>query len=130
MMRPPQHLPPQPHRDLAHGRSAVVQSAPVRTAFWPLFFISLTLITVLGWELAMAGQARRTAQQLRTQQNSVVEQSQQVQLALEKLARDLVELGKTDPAAQALVTKYNISVTGVPSSPGHGALRDPSVAAV
>ena len=61
---------------------------------------------------------RESAQQLQEQQVAVVEQAKQVQAGLEKLVRGLVELAKTDEAAQKLVTKFGIKVNdpAVPTS--------------
>ena len=72
--------------------------------------MGLSLLIVFSWEIWVGVATRRSAQQLQEQQVRVVEQSKQVQAGLEKLVRGLVELGKTDEAAQKLVTKFGIKV--------------------
>ena len=48
---------------------------------------------------------------MREQQVKMVDQSRRVQAGLQKFARDLIEVAKTDEDAKAIVTKYGISVT-------------------
>ncbi len=79
-------------------------------AFWPVFLMGLSLLLVFSWEIWVGIATRRSAQQLQEQQVRVVEQSKQVQAGLEKIVRGLVDLGKTDEAAQKLVTKFGIKV--------------------
>src|SRR5690349_9150019 len=79
--------------------------------FWPVLLMGVSLILVLTWEILVGATTRRGAQQLEDQQVRSVEQSKRVQQNLEKLVRGLVELAKTDEAAQKLVTKCGIKVT-------------------
>ena len=99
-------------------------------AFWPLVLLAVSLIVILGWDLIVAGQVRSNGKQLREQQAKMVEQSHQVQVGLEKLARDLIEVAKSDTDAKAIVTKYNISVSepkpGAPSASASGSPAPPS----
>ena len=85
--------------------------------FIPACLISVSLIIILTYELMVAGQTRANARQLREQQTKLVDQSKQVQSGLEKIARDLIEVSKTDDDAKAIVTKYNISVANPVASP-------------
>ena len=78
--------------------------------FWPVLLMGLSLLLVFSWEIWVGIATRRGAQQLQEQQVRVVEQSKQVQTGLEKLVRGLVDLAKTDEAAQKLVTKFGIKV--------------------
>ena len=61
--------------------------------------------------MIVANEVREHGVQLRDQQVKLVEQSRRVQGGLQKFARDLVEVAKTDEEAKAIVTKYGISVT-------------------
>jgi hypothetical protein len=88
-----------------------------RNAFLPLLLVELSLIIVLLWEVVIASQVRANGQRLRDQQTKIVEQSQQAQAGLEKLARDLIDVSQNDEDARAIVTKYNISVTAPPTAP-------------
>ena len=97
--------------DLGYPTSAPSAGAPRRNAFIPLTLIAASLIVLVGWDLSVAAQAHANALQLREQQGKMVEQSKKVQTDLEKLARDLIEVGESDSDAKAIVTKYNISVT-------------------
>jgi predicted negative regulator of RcsB-dependent stress response len=78
--------------------------------FWPLLLIGLSLVMVLGWELWVAVATQQIANQLLDQQAKVVAEAKQVQGNLEKLARGLVELAKTDDEAKAIVNKFSIKI--------------------
>ena len=78
--------------------------------FWPVLLLGLSLLVVLSWEIWIGVATRRGAQQLKEQQVKVVEQATKVQGGLEKIVRGLVDLAKTDEAAQKLVTKFGIKV--------------------
>jgi cytoskeletal protein RodZ len=96
------------------------------TAFWPFVLLALSLCAVLVWQLIVATQARQHGAQLRDQQVKLVEQSRRVQQGLQKFARDLVEVAKTDEEAKAIVTKAGISVTNQSGSPAAAAPVQPS----
>ena len=91
--------------------------------FVPACLIAASLIIILVYELTVASQARSNAKQLRDQQTKVVEQSRQIQTGLEKIARDLIEVAKTDDDAKALVSKYAISVASPAPSPAASPAR-------
>ena len=90
--------------------SPVHEQSPTYNAFWPIFLIGLSLILVFSWEIWVGVAARKSAQDLQEQQVKMVDQARQVQAGLEKIVRGLIELGKTDEAAQKLVTKFGIKV--------------------
>lgn len=81
------------------------------TAFWPVSLVALSLCAILVWQLIVANQVRQHATQLIEQQNKLVDQSRRVQAGLQKFARDLIEVAKTDEEAKNIVTKYGISMT-------------------
>src|SRR5581483_1529197 len=91
------------------------------TAFWPFTLLALSLCAILVWQLIVANQVKDHAEQLLKQQERVVSQAHQVQMGLQKFARDLIEVAKTDADAKAIVDKYGISVTNtgnaVPTAP-------------
>ena len=93
-----------------HIQPTVHEHSPTFHGFWPVLLIGLSLILILSWEIWVGIAARQSAQQLQEQQVKVVEQAKQVQAGLEKLVRGLVDLAKTDEAAQKLVTKFGIKV--------------------
>jgi hypothetical protein len=80
------------------------------SSFWPLTLLGLSLCAVLLWQLIVSNQVRQRETQLRDQQVKSVEQARRVEGGLQKFARDLLEVAKTDQEAQALVKKYNISL--------------------
>ncbi len=84
--------------------------------FWPVFLIGISLVLILVWEIQVGIFTRRTAGQLREQQRRLVERANHVQSGLEKIVRGLVDLSKTDEAAQRIVTKFGIKVNN-PSVP-------------
>jgi cytoskeletal protein RodZ len=93
----------------AKKTETVATSGP--TAFWPVMLVGLSLCSILVWQLIVANQVREHGTQMRDQQVKVVEQSRKVQAGLQKFARDLIEVAKTDETAKAIVTKYGIAVT-------------------
>ena len=86
---------------------AAPASQPV---FWPVLLIGLSLLFIFLWEFRVNMLTRESARQLQQQQVSLVDQATKVQTRLEKLVRGLVELAKTDAAAQKLVTKFGIKL--------------------
>ena len=101
----------------AYTEPVLPERARTFNGFWPVFLMGLSLLIILSWEIWIGVTTRSGAQQLQEQQVRVVEQSKQVQAGLEKLVRGLVELGKTDEAAQKLVTKFGIKVNEPSPSP-------------
>jgi hypothetical protein len=98
----------------------VVSTGP--TAFWPLMLLGLSLCAILGWQLKVASQLKDHGRSMREQQVKQVDQSRQVQGGLQKFARDLIEVAKTDEDAKAIVAKYGISV----ASPAPAAAAAPA----
>jgi hypothetical protein len=92
-------------------KTETVVATTVPTAFWPLLLVGLSLIAVLVWQLRAATQVKEHGGQMRDQQVKLVDQSRRVQAGLQKFARDLMEVAKTDDEAKAIVTKYGIAVT-------------------
>ena len=78
--------------------------------FWPMFFIGMSFVLLLVWEIQVGVATRQNAEQLRVQQVRVVDQAKKVEDELGKLVRGLVELSKTDDAAKRLVTKFGIKL--------------------
>lgn len=94
-------------------------SPPVHSSyhgFWPVLLIGLSVLFIFAWEVRVNMLARESAQKLQQQQVTLVDQSTKVQVGLEKLARGLVELAKTDEGAKNLVTKFGIKLNN-PSVP-------------
>ncbi len=92
------------------------------SVFWPFVLLALSVCAILTWQLIVGNQVHQHASQLIEQQNKLVEQSRRVQGGLQKFARDLVEVAKTDEDAKAIVTKYGISV----ANPAPAATPQPS----
>jgi hypothetical protein len=78
--------------------------------FWPIFFIGMSMVLLLVWEIQVGVSTRQNAEQMRTQQLRVVDQARKVEDELSKLVRGLVELAKTDDAAKGIVTKFGIKL--------------------
>jgi D-ribose pyranose/furanose isomerase RbsD len=96
-----------------------IDTAPTTglTAFWPVTLLGLSLCAILVWQLIVANQVKEHGTQMREQQVKLVDQSRKVQAGLQKFARDLVEVSKTDEEAKTIVTKYGISVTNPAAAP-------------
>lgn len=93
-----------------HIQPTVPTRVPNFHGFWPVLLLGLSLVLVFSWEIWVGVATRHSAQQLREQQGRTVEQAKQLQAGLEKLVRGLVDLAKTDEAAQKLVTKFGIKL--------------------
>ena len=100
-----------------YAEPVLPERARTFNGFWPVFLLGLSLLIVLSWEIWIGVTTRSGAQQLQEQQVRVVEQSKQIQAGLEKLVRGLVELGKTDEAAQKLVKKFGININEPATTP-------------
>ncbi len=115
-----------PHHDPAPAPAAVRRPL---NAFWPVLILSLSILAMFGWIVWTGVQSRQKALEVREQQEKSVERAREMQRALERLARDLVELGKTDPDAQALVTQFRINVvapSGAAQAPFSSATDTPA----
>ena len=88
--------------------TTTISSGP--TAFWPVVLVTVSLISILTWQVTVANEVKDHVTQLRDQQVKLVEQSKRMQAGLQKFARDLVDLSKSDPDAKAIVDKYGISI--------------------
>jgi cytoskeletal protein RodZ len=93
-----------------------------QTAFWPVVLVGLSLCAILVWQLRVQNEAKDHGTQMRDQQVKLVEQSRRVQAGLQKFARDLIEVAKTDDEAKAIVAKAGISIT----NPGTAAAPAPA----
>ena len=78
--------------------------------FWPVFLIGMSMVLIFVWEIQVSVFTRRNAVALKDQQVKVVDEAKKVQGELEKIARGLIELSKTDAKAQQIVTKFGIKV--------------------
>lgn len=97
--------------DLYSPKKTETVARPAPTAFWPFMLLGLSVCSILVWQLKVANQVREHGTQMRDQQIKLVDQSRRVQAGLQKFARDLIEVAKTDDEAKAIVTKYGIAVT-------------------
>src|SRR5580704_10267488 len=75
-------------------------------AFIPLVLLSLSFIVLLGWQVSNASSQRNTLEAAITRQDPAVNDSQQVQAGLAKLAQDLLTAAQTDDTAKAIANKY------------------------
>lgn len=103
-------------------KTETVATSGGRTAFWPFILLGLSVCAILVWQLIVANQVKAHGEQMREQQVKLVDQSRKVQAGLQKFARDLIEVAKTDEEAKAIVTKYGISV----ANPAPGAAAAPA----
>jgi hypothetical protein len=78
-------------------------------AFIPLALLSIAFIILLGWQVSNASTQRVQFQNAITNQQKAVDQSEQAQKSLAKLATDLLETAKSDDTAKAIAAKYGIS---------------------
>lgn len=93
-----------------HIQPTATHYEPTYHGFWPVLLMGVSLLLVFSWEIRIAIITRQSTQQLQEQQVRLVDEAKRVQTSLEKLVRGLVDLSKTDPAAQRIVTKFGIKV--------------------
>ncbi len=84
--------------------------------FFPVILVALSGIIFLGSELSLKWGQREKLQATLDQRSKALLQAKQQKAPLEAIARDLVELAKTDATARALVNKYGLT-TAPPSNP-------------
>lgn len=85
-------------------------SQPHYHGFWPVFFIGMSILLLLVWEIQVGVSTRQAAEGMHEQQLRAVDQAKKVEDELGKLVRGLVELSKTDDAARQIVTKFGIKL--------------------
>jgi len=78
--------------------------------FWPLCLMALSLVIILGWQLAAGIQQYRGLLQMADQQAVLAKQAAQTESKLQSMMTDLLLLAKTDTEAQTIVTKYRIKL--------------------
>ena len=85
-------------------------------AFIPLVVLSLSFIILLGWQVHNSSTQRSLFEDAIKRQEPAVNQSNQVQAGLAKLATDLLEAAQTDDTAKQIAAKY-IQKNGTPGTP-------------
>jgi hypothetical protein len=75
-------------------------------AFIPMVLTSVTLIVMLSWQVVVTSNQKTLFENAITRQEPQVNQSNQVQAGLQKLAEDLLDAAQTDPTAKAIADKY------------------------
>jgi hypothetical protein len=81
-------------------------------AFIPLVLLSLSFIVLLGWQVSNSSTQRGQIENAITRQEPAVNQSQQLQASLGKLAGDLLQVAQTDGTARAIAQKFGIQQNG------------------
>ena len=85
-------------------------SRSIYSPFLPLCLMALSLIIILGWQLAAGIQQYLGSLQMVDQQAVLVNQAAQTESKLQSMMSDLLLLAKTDAEAQAIITKYRIKL--------------------
>ena len=88
-----------------------LESADCKGPFLPLVLLEISLALVLIFQVSVLKPQRDLLQQVIKQNEKGVEQSLQVQTALQKLVVDLLAAAKDDKDAQAIIAKYGIQVS-------------------
>jgi hypothetical protein len=79
------------------------------SAFWPLTFIALSVLTILGYQLWIGLEQMQLLKKQNEGMEQAVVQSEKIQHEVEKLAAGLLTLSATDSDARALIDKYKIA---------------------
>jgi hypothetical protein len=88
----------------------------LRTPFWPLVLLALSMATFLGWQVMLSQRQHTALLQLAGQQTLLVGQAKQTESRLQAMMMDLLTLSKTDPNAKAIVNKFGIKYNPAPSA--------------
>lgn len=107
-----------PETDFDNQQPSTAIGDILSSAFLPLLLLSLSLLSLLIWQLTNLSSQRSNLQATLQRQTEYVLQSRQVQSNLQKIAVDLIELAKTDAGAKAVVDKYGIRQQNPGGIPG------------
>jgi hypothetical protein len=94
-----------------------IESSESKGAFLPVLLLEISFALILMFQIAILLPQRDLLQKVIKQNEKGVEQSTQVQGALQKLVVDLVGASADDKDAQAIIAKYGIQVSGAPAAP-------------
>lgn len=83
--------------------------------FFPIILVALAGIIYFGAEVSSRWEQNGKLKITLEQRSKAALQAKQQKAPLEAIARELTELAKTDPAARAIVAKYNIQVQQAPT---------------
>lgn len=89
----------------------VPASAPAFSPFWPIFFIALTMIAFLGWQLSIGIRQYLGGVRFSEQQDVMAAQAARVEANFQALMLDVIELAERDANVMAVVRNYNIRFT-------------------
>jgi len=84
---------------------------PTFSSFWPIFFISLTIIVFLGWQVSIGVRQYLQGIRISEQQDLVAAQAARVEANFQALMMDVIDLAERSPDVQAVVQNYNIRFT-------------------
>jgi hypothetical protein len=76
--------------------------------FWPTFLMAVSLTVFLGWQVVSGARQYINLLRLGDQQTLLASQAAQAETNLQSIMMDLIKLGKTEPAAQAVINRYQI----------------------
>ena len=88
-----------------------------KSTFLPLLLLGVSFAFLLIFQVSMLLPQRELLQKVVAQNDTMVQQSLQVQASLQKLAVDLLAAAKDDKDAQAVIAKYGIQVNGASPVP-------------
>ncbi len=98
-------------------------AAPACSPVIPILVLGASLLVILIWQIAnirsqstSMAEAKKQFADAIEKREVAVKQSVDLQGKLQALAMDLIELGKTDEKAKAIVAKYNIQQTIPPAA--------------
>jgi len=84
---------------------------PTFSSFWPIFFISLTIIVFLGWQVSIGVRQYLQGIRISEQQDLVAAQAARVEANFQALMMDVIDLAQRSADVQAVVQNYNIRFT-------------------
>jgi hypothetical protein len=79
--------------------------------FWPIFFIALSMIIFLSWQLSIGVRQYLNGARIADQQEALAAQAMQIESNFQALIMDVLELAPQNADIQSIVNNYNIRFT-------------------
>lgn len=88
------------------------------SSFWPVFMMGVGLGLFLGWQVVLGARQHIALVRLEDQQAVLAGQAAQTETQLQSMMLELIVLAKKEPAAKAVIEKYNIKYNPPATSGG------------
>lgn len=79
--------------------------------FWPIVLLGLSLVAFLGWQVTLGIKEYRAGLAMVDRQRLIGVQAADAEAKLQAMVLDLLELARTNTAANAIVEQFSIQYT-------------------